>query len=103
MIFTNDKYPRAKGRWRLLRTLVKKGASIGAGSIIMPGVTIGEYSLIGAGSVVTRDVPNHAIVVGSPARVIGSVKDKRFKEKVMRFLKEAQDDLKGEHFGWPWP
>jgi UDP-2-acetamido-3-amino-2,3-dideoxy-glucuronate N-acetyltransferase len=69
--FTNDKYPRARGEWELLETKVKKGASIGANSVILPGLTIGEYALIGAGSVVTRNVPDYAIVSGSPAKVMG--------------------------------
>jgi acetyltransferase-like isoleucine patch superfamily enzyme len=69
--FTNDKYPRVKGEWKLLRTRVKKGASIGANSVILPGVTIGEEALVGAGSVVTKDVPSRAIVAGNPARITG--------------------------------
>jgi UDP-2-acetamido-3-amino-2,3-dideoxy-glucuronate N-acetyltransferase len=69
--FTNDKYPKSKGKWTLLRTKVRKFASIGAGSTIIPGVTIGRNALIGAGSTVTRSVPANAIVVGSPARVVG--------------------------------
>jgi acetyltransferase-like isoleucine patch superfamily enzyme len=70
--FTNDKYPRAHGDWKLLKTLVKKYSSIGAGSVINPGVTIGENALIGAGSTVTKDIPDNAIAVGTPARVIGT-------------------------------
>ncbi len=70
--FTNDKYPRAHGDWKLLKTIVKKYASIGAGSVINPGITIGENALIGAGSTVTRDVPDNAIAFGNPARVVGS-------------------------------
>jgi len=69
--FTNDKYPRVKGEWKLLRTRIRKGASIGANSVILPGVTIGEEALVGAGSVVTEDVPGKAIVAGNPARVMG--------------------------------
>jgi len=67
--FTNDKYPRARGEWTLLQTRIKKGASIGANSVILPGVTIGEGALIGAGSVVTKDVPNGVKVAGNPARI----------------------------------
>ena len=70
--FTNDKYPRSDGDWKLLKTTVKKYASIGAGSVINPGITIGENALIGAGSTVTRDVPDNAIALGNPARVVGS-------------------------------
>lgn len=72
--FTNDKYPRVKGGWKLLPTKVRKGASIGANSIILPGVVVGENALVGAGSVVTKDVPDNAIVVGNPARIIGFAK-----------------------------
>jgi len=70
--FTNDKHPRARGEWTLLKTRVKKNASIGAGSTIVPGVEIGENALIGAGSVVTKNIPDNAIAVGIPARVVGS-------------------------------
>ena len=69
--FTNDKYPKSKGKWSLLRTKVRGHASIGAGSTIIPGVTIGRNALVGAGSTVTRSIPDNAIVVGSPARVVG--------------------------------
>lgn len=80
--FTNDLFPRAitpdgrlKGSddWQITPTLVKYGASIGAGSVILCGVTIGEFALIGAGSMVTRDVPPHALVFGNPARQHGYV------------------------------
>ena len=64
--FTNDKYPPSGGNWT--KTLVKKGASIGAGSVILPGITIGENSLIGAGSVVTKSVPPKEVWYGNPAR-----------------------------------
>lgn len=68
--FTNDKYPKAHGGWDLLETRVKKGASIGANSVILPGLTVGERALIGAGSVITRDVPDNAVVAGNPARIL---------------------------------
>ena len=64
--FTNDKYPPSNG-WS--NTLVKRGAVIGAGAVILPGITIGECATIGAGSVVTKDVPQFAIVYGNPARI----------------------------------
>jgi len=67
--FTNDKYPKAKGEWELKKTLVKEGASIGANATILCGIKIGKNSLIGAGSVVTKDVPDNAIVFGNPAKV----------------------------------
>lgn len=68
--FTNDKYPRAKGDWTLLKTIVKSGASIGANSVILPGVTIGYRALIGSGAVVTRTVPDYAVAAGNPAKII---------------------------------
>ena len=67
--FTNDRYPRSKNKnWTLLRTRVCKGATIGAGSTILPGITIGEKAFIAAGSVVTQDVPAGEIWMGSPAK-----------------------------------
>ena len=80
--FTNDLLPRAitpdgklksADEWKITPTLVKYGASLGAGSVIVCGVTIGEFALVGAGSVVTRDVKPHALVFGNPARVHGYV------------------------------
>ena len=77
-VFTNDINPRAKypknkypayGEWR--STLIKEGASIGANATIICGVTIGKYAMIGAGAVVTKDVPNYAIVTGVPAKLVG--------------------------------
>ena len=69
--FTNDKYPRSKHYPdEFLRTVIKKGASIGANATILPGVTIGEGAMIGAGSVVLRDVEPYSVVVGNPARII---------------------------------
>ena len=70
--FTNDKHPRAQGDWKRLNTRVKRFASIGAGSTITPGVEIGENALVGAGSVVTRNIPDNSIAIGVPARVVGS-------------------------------
>ena len=72
--FTNDMYPRSQNKdWKLLRTRVCKGATIGAGSTLLPGITIGENALIGAGSVVTKDVPDNEIWVGNPARFIKKI------------------------------
>jgi acetyltransferase-like isoleucine patch superfamily enzyme len=77
--FINDSYPRAtteggalqtESDWKVERTVVKKGASVGSGSTILANVTVGENSIIGAGSVVTKDVPANAIVAGNPARVL---------------------------------
>jgi UDP-2-acetamido-3-amino-2,3-dideoxy-glucuronate N-acetyltransferase len=70
VIFTNDKYPRSRGDWKLQSITVKKDASIGAGSVILPGVTIGEGAVVGAGSVVTKDVSANTTVAGNPARVL---------------------------------
>jgi UDP-2-acetamido-3-amino-2,3-dideoxy-glucuronate N-acetyltransferase len=79
VVFINDLYPRAtnaaghlqtESDWTVQRTLVKRGASIGSGSVILCNVTIGENAIVGAGSIVTKDVPANAIVVGNPARII---------------------------------
>jgi UDP-2-acetamido-3-amino-2,3-dideoxy-glucuronate N-acetyltransferase len=78
VICTNDKMPRAitpDGKlksatdWTLGRTLIRYGASIGAGAIILPGVTIGRFAMVGAGAVVTRDVPDYGLVIGTPAKL----------------------------------
>ena len=77
VMFINDRYPRAaaggsvqtEADWKVIPTRVRKGASIGSGAVIMCGVTIGERALIGAGAVVTHDVPADAVVAGVPARV----------------------------------
>ncbi len=72
--FTNDKYPRSFSTdWEVVPTLVRRGASVGANATIVCGVTIGEYAMVAAGSVVTRDVPPHGLVAGNPARLIGFV------------------------------
>ena len=72
--FTNDKYPRSKNTdWKLLPTLIKKGASIGAGSTILPGLIIGEYSVVGAGSVVTKNIPDGELWVGNPAKYVRNI------------------------------
>ncbi len=73
-VFTNDKYPRAFSEdWEVVPTVVEEGASIGANATIVCGVTLGRYSMVAAGSVVTRDVPDHGLVVGVPARLVGFV------------------------------
>ena len=77
--FINDKYPRSanadgslqtEADWQVVPTLVKKGASIGTSVTILCGVTIGENAIVGAGSVVTKDVPDNAVVAGNPARIL---------------------------------
>jgi UDP-2-acetamido-3-amino-2,3-dideoxy-glucuronate N-acetyltransferase len=80
--FTNDRIPRAINRdgsiktdadWEVTPTLVRHGAAIGANSTILPGVTVGRWAMVGAGSVVTRDVGDHGLVVGNPARRVAAV------------------------------
>lgn len=72
--FTNDRVPRAfNDDWKITPTLVKEGASIGANSTIVCGITIGEYAMIAAGSVVTKDVPPYSLVMGNPARVTSKI------------------------------
>jgi UDP-2-acetamido-3-amino-2,3-dideoxy-glucuronate N-acetyltransferase len=82
VVFTNDRYPRSitpEGRlltdadWQPEATLVRHGASIGAGAVVICGVTIGRWALVGAGALVTHDVPDHGLVIGAPARLVGYV------------------------------
>lgn len=82
VMFTNDLFPRATNPdgsqqtdadWNLVETFVKKGASIGSNATILCGITIGENALIGAGAVVTKDVPPNTVVAGSPARVLKEI------------------------------
>jgi acetyltransferase-like isoleucine patch superfamily enzyme len=82
VMFINDSHPRAttangelqtEADWKVEKTLVKKGASIGSGSTILANVTIGEDAIVGAGSVVTKDVPPNTIVVGNPAKVLRQI------------------------------
>lgn len=92
VMFINDTYPRATtadGRlqteadWKVERTVIKKGASIGSGARILPNTTVGENAIVGAGSVVTKDVPRNAIVAGNPARVL-------------RFIEPAESSMESE-------
>jgi UDP-2-acetamido-3-amino-2,3-dideoxy-glucuronate N-acetyltransferase len=78
--FTNDKHPRAVGPdgapltgdgWEIVPTLVREGASIGAGAVVLSGITVGRWAMVAAGAVVTRDVPEHGLVAGNPARLKG--------------------------------
>lgn len=72
--FTNDMYPRSKNKdWQLLKTKVCNGASIGAGSVILPGLTIGSHAMIGAGSVVTKNIPKNTLWMGNPAQMKGYI------------------------------
>jgi UDP-2-acetamido-3-amino-2,3-dideoxy-glucuronate N-acetyltransferase len=82
VMFINDRYPRAtadgqpqtEADWSVVPTLVKRGASIGSGAVILCGRTIGEGAMVGAGAVVTHDVPDHGLVYGVPARLTGDVR-----------------------------
>lgn len=83
VVFTNDRYPRSVSQsgalkknteWKLEKTLVGKNASIGSNVTILPGLTIGRNAIVGAGSVVTKDVPQNTVVVGNPARVLRKVR-----------------------------
>ena len=87
VMFINDSYPRAttaeggmqtEADWKVERTVIKKGASIGSGATILSNTNVGENAIVGAGSVVTKDVPPNAIVTGNPARIL-------------RFIKEAKE------------
>ena len=86
VIFTNDVYPRAvnsdgspqtEADWKVVPTTIRRRTSIGSNATIIAGVTIGESALVGAGAVVTKDVPDFAIVAGVPARVIGDVRKQK--------------------------
>ncbi len=100
VMFINDKFPRAvtgKGAlqteadWQCIPSLVKKGASIGSNATILCGVTIGEYAIVGAGSVVTHDVPPGTIVVGNPARLLREIEtDKIAVDNPAKLLSENQ-------------
>ena len=82
VIVTNDRWPRAvnddmslkqEGDWEAQPVRIKQGASIGAGSILLPGITIGRWAMVGAGSLVTRTIPQYALALGRPARLVGYV------------------------------
>lgn len=77
--FTNDLFPRSKKEFVLRKTLIKKGASIGANATILPGIVVGENSMIGAASLVNEDVPSNAVVAGNPA-------------KITRYMSEVTDE-----------
>jgi acetyltransferase-like isoleucine patch superfamily enzyme len=85
VMFINDSYPRAttsggqlqtEADWKVERTVIRKGASIGSGATILSNITVGERALVGAGSVVTKDVPANAVVAGNPARVLRYLESK---------------------------
>jgi acetyltransferase-like isoleucine patch superfamily enzyme len=83
-MFINDRYPKAataagslqtEADWQVVPTLIKKGASIGSNATILCGITVGEGAIVGAGSVVTKDVPARTVVAGNPAKVIRRIKE----------------------------
>jgi acetyltransferase-like isoleucine patch superfamily enzyme len=91
--FINDSYPRAttaegnlqtETDWRVERTLIKKGASIGSGTTILCNVTVGENAIVGAGSVVTKDVPANSIVAGNPAKFLRHINHNKQSQEVMK-------------------
>lgn len=74
VVFTNDLVPRAfNSDWRVTKTVLERGCSIGANATLVCGITVGEYAMVGAGSVVTRDVPPFTLVHGNPARVVAQI------------------------------
>lgn len=108
VMFINDIHPKAVGDdgelqteadWQLIRTRVKSRASIGSNATVMCGVTIGENAMIGAGAVVTKNVPDNAIVVGVPARVVGDVRN-REQDKIIDQAMKIQfgDGLRGNQY-----
>jgi len=104
MVFTNILNPRSKypqvGAQFYIKTLVKEGASLGANSTIVCGHTIGKFAMVGAGAVVTKDVPDFALVVGNPARVVGwyseAGKKLVFDEKGIAYCEKSQKKYKME-------
>lgn len=88
VIFTNDLYPRStatdgglqtEADWRVIETQVKKRASIGSNVTILAGITVGENAIVGAGAVVTKDVPDNVIVAGNPARIVRTIEESGLK------------------------
>ena len=93
VMFTNDLYPRATNEdasiqtdddWQVVPTRVRRRASIGSNATILAGLTIGEDALVGAGAVVTRDVPDYAVVAGVPARIVGDARNQKSKFRDQR-------------------
>ena len=102
MVFTNILDPRCKypqvGKEYYIKTLVKEGASLGANSTVVCGHTVGKYAFVGAGAVVTKDIPDYALVVGNPARIVGWVseagKKLKFDEKGEAYCKQSDKRYK---------
>ena len=90
-MFTNDLYPKVDRQVVRLHTLVKKHASMGSGVTVVGGITIGEYAVIGAGAVVTRDAPNYAILAGNPAKVM---KQFSSEQELLKYMEERQSTKK---------
>lgn len=80
-VFTNDKYPRSFGDWQITKTILRKGSSIGANATIVCGVEIGEFAMVGAGTVVTKNVEAKTLVVGNPAKTIKHFSDEKTYKK----------------------
>ena len=105
MVFTNILDPRCKypqvGKEFYIKTLVKEGASLGANSTVVCGHTIGKFAFVGAGAVVTKDIPDYALVVGNPARVVGwfseAGKRLKFDENGMAFCEKSNKKYKLEN------
>jgi acetyltransferase-like isoleucine patch superfamily enzyme len=100
VMFINDLFPAATNDndtlmterdWDVIPTRVMRGASIGSNATILGGVTVGTGALVGAGAVVVRDVPDYAVVVGSPARIVGDTREKRKRPVVGRLIPEMAD------------
>jgi UDP-2-acetamido-3-amino-2,3-dideoxy-glucuronate N-acetyltransferase len=92
--FSNDRYPRSKKKpEKFLTTSVHAGASIGAGAVILPGLTIGTNAMVGAGSVVTRSIPANAVVVGNPAKIVGYV-DSYSNKKTLNSTKKINQEVR---------
>jgi len=88
VMFTNDLYPKVGVHVKYLKTIIKKGASIGTNATIIAGVTVGQYSIIGAGAVVTKNVEDYSIYAGNPARLL-----KKFisKEEMYKYMRKKQE------------
>lgn len=96
VVFTNDVRPRSKQRKPFEPTIIKKGASLGANTTILGGITIGEHSMTGLGSVVTKDIPAHALVYGNPAKIMGWIdKDGN---KLIKMNENEYHSLEGERY-----